>query len=95
MIGGVLGQMREAIGFEHLKEDLFEEFDIDSSVAFMKTKKGFRTFSMQERDYRAILFFRIGARLGVTATVMMTTMRSGLVYPVLGLGSRSFFFQLG
>ncbi len=46
VIGRVLGQIREAIEFERPKEDLFKEFDIDSSVAFMKTKKGFRTFSI-------------------------------------------------
>ncbi len=95
MIGRVLGQIRKAIGFERLKEDLFKEFDINSSIAFIKIKKGFRTFSIQERDYRAIPFFRIRARLGVTATVIITTIRSGFIYPVLGLGSRSFFFQLG
>ncbi len=95
MISRVLGQIREAIGFKRPKEDLFKEFNINSSIAFIKTKKGFRTFSIQERDYRAIPFFRIGARLEVIATIMITTIRSGLIYPVLGLGSRSFFFQLG
>ncbi len=46
VIGRILGQVRKAIGFKRPKEDLFEEFDVDSSVAFIKTKKGFCTFSM-------------------------------------------------
>ncbi len=95
VIGGILGQVREAIGFKRPKEDLFEEFDIDSSVAFMKTKKGFRTFSIQERDPRAVPFLRIGAGFGAIVAVIMAAIRSGFVYPMLASGVYPFFFKLG
>jgi hypothetical protein len=46
VINRVLDQIRKAIGFKRSKEDLFKEFNINSSIAFIKTKKGFHTFSI-------------------------------------------------
>ena len=70
---------------ERPEEDLFEILDIDGTVAFSETKKGFITLIVYERDLLSSIVLRIGARRGrVTSMACMT--RSAAV-------TASFFLQ--